>query len=245
MKKILSITVALLLLAYMVCGIVMLRDKNDLSRECQGVYLTVKDSLEYCTVNRNMVMGMLRDNWLDPTGKPVGELLLDSMERVLCRHPFIATAQCYLTQDDMLRIDITGKMPIARVRNNRGQDFYIDNKRCIMPCRGIAVNVPVVTGEVSKQTVTGPLFDLLLAIDGDEFWKAQIEQINVTSKGQVQLVPRLGMHILELGDMRDFQNKLERLANFYDKGMDKIGWNKYSSISVAYQGQVVCKKWKR
>ena len=30
--------------------------------------------------------------------------------------------------------------------------------------------------------------------------------------------------------------------NFYEKGLDNVGWNKYRSISVAYDGQVVCKK---
>lgn len=245
MKKILSITVALLLLAYMVYGIVLANDRTDTSRKCKGVSLYVRDSLEYGTVNNAMVMGMLRDNWLDPTGKPVEKLLLDSMEHVLCRHPFIRTAQCFLTSDDMLRIDITSKMPVARVRNNLGQDFYIDEKGGILPCRGVAVNVPVVTGNVNRKTASGKLLELLNLIADDEFWKAQVEQVNVTAKGQVQIVPRVGSHILELGDMEDFQSKLDRLRHFYDKGLDKIGWNKYSSISVAYKGQVVCKKRKQ
>lgn len=245
MKKVLSITVAVLLSAYMVFGMIIARGGSDMSRTCKGVSLYVRDSLECGTVSSAMVMGMLRDNWLDPTDRPVGKLLLDSMETVLCRHPFIRTAQCYLTSGDILKIDITSRMPIARIRSSYGHDFYIDENGNILPCRGIAVNVPVVTGCVNRETATGRLLELLVLIGGDEFWKAQVEQVNITDKGQVQLVPRVGAHILELGGMEDFQSKLDRLRRFYDSGLGTVGWNKYSSVSVAYKGQVVCKKRKQ
>ncbi len=245
MKKVLTITIAVLLSLYMVFGIVMTHVRNDVSRRCKGVTLVVKDSVECGTVSNSMVMDMLKDNWLDPTDKPMDKLLLDSMETVLRRHPFIRTAQCYMTSGGYLRIDITSKMPIARVRSSLGQDFYIDENGSILPCRGIAVNVPVVTGNVNHSIAAGTLLELLKIIDSDEFWKAQTEQINITAKEQVQIVPRVGSHILELGSMEDFQSKLDRLRNFYDNGLDKIGWNKYSSISVAYKGQVVCRKKKQ
>jgi cell division protein FtsQ len=79
-------------------------------------------------------------------------------------------------------------------------------------------------------------------IEQSEFWKAQIEQINVTKDGQVELVPRVGNHLLLLGTPDDVENKLDRLMNFYRNGLDNVGWNKYRTISVAYENQVVCKK---
>ena len=72
--------------------------------------------------------------------------------------------------------------------------------------------------------------------------KAQVEQIDVTKEGQIRLVPRVGEHILILGTADDVEKKLERLMNFYKNGLDNVGWNKYRSISVAYDNQVVCKK---
>ena len=52
----------------------------------------------------------------------------------------------------------------------------------------------------------------------------------------------MGNHLLMLGEASDFENKLERLMKFYEDGLSVIGWNKYSSISVAFNNQVVCKK---
>ena len=69
-----------------------------------------------------------------------------------------------------------------------------------------------------------------------------MEQIDVTEDGEIRLVPRVGDHLLILGSADDVERKLERLMNFYEKGLDNIGWNKYRSISVAYDNQVVCKK---
>ena len=43
-------------------------------------------------------------------------------------------------------------------------------------------------------------------------------------------------------DMTNFEQKLDRLMKFYIDGLGVVGWNKYSSISVAFSNQVVCKK---
>ena len=56
------------------------------------------------------------------------------------------------------------------------------------------------------------------------------------------MVPRVGRHLLEIGSADNVGEKLDRLMHFYRKGLDEIGWNKYSVISVAYDGQVVCRK---
>ena len=83
---------------------------------------------------------------------------------------------------------------------------------------------------------------MVRAIDRSDFWKAQVEQIDVARDGEISMVPRVGDHLLILGTADNVENKLERLMNFYEKGLDNIGWNKYRSISVAYENQVVCKK---
>ena len=46
----------------------------------------------------------------------------------------------------------------------------------------------------------------------------------------------------ELGSVEGFQEKLDRLRIFYREGLEQVGWNKYSTISLAYDGQVVCTK---
>ena len=73
---------------------------------------------------------------------------------------------------------------------------------------------------------------------GDE----EIEQIHVVSPEQVELYPRVGQHVIDLGSVDNFQEKLHRLRIFYREGLERVGWNKYRAISLAYDNQIVCTK---
>lgn len=78
----------------------------------------------------------------------------------------------------------------------------------------------------------------------DSFWSAEITQLVLTSgdKGviHIAIVPRSGDYILDLGDTHNLTQKLQNIREFYDKVLCNVGWNKYSRISVRYDGQVVC-----
>ena len=90
----------------------------------------------------------------------------------------------------------------------------------------------------------------------DEFWKNQIVQINILPDRGVELVPRVGDHIVYLGCLptssnlqkrlaliQDFtKQKLTRLEKFYKYGLSQAGWNKYSYINLEFDNQIICKK---
>jgi cell division protein FtsQ len=59
---------------------------------------------------------------------------------------------------------------------------------------------------------------------------------------QIELYPRIGKHVIELGSTENFRNKLNRLRIFYQEGLERVGWNKYKTISLAYDDQIVCTK---
>lgn len=72
----------------------------------------------------------------------------------------------------------------------------------------------------------------------------------------IELVPRVGDHILFLGYLPTSRNKnvsyreiiaftdrkLSRLEKFYRYGLSQAGWNKYSYISVEFDNQIICKR---
>ena len=78
----------------------------------------------------------------------------------------------------------------------------------------------------------------------DSFWSAEITQLVLTSgdKGAINItiVPRSGDYLVELGDTHNLTEKLHNMREFYDKVLRNVGWDKYSRISVRYDGQVVC-----
>ena len=76
----------------------------------------------------------------------------------------------------------------------------------------------------------------------NKFWDAQIEQIHVLPDRNIELVPRVGDHLVYLGKLENFENKLARLKEFYQKGLNQVGWNKYSRISLEFSNQIICTK---
>lgn len=241
-KKILSILSVLLFAGYLVCSVAGMSDRHEDTRLCQGVDLHITDSLNFYLIDENMVLELLQEQMLDPVGLPLDQVRLEDIESVLLLHPLIGKADCYKTGGDRLRINISSKVPLVRVLNNRGQDFYVDSHGEILQQHSLVVQLPVATGYIDRKFASDDLLRLVRAINASEFWKAQVEQIDVTKDGEIRLVPRVGDHLLILGNADNVDKKLERLMNFYEKGLDNIGWNKYRSISVAYENQVVCRK---
>ena len=241
-KKILSILSLIVLAGYLVYSLVAMTDRHEDTRLCRGVDLHITDSLHFDLIDEEMILSLLQEHSVDPVGLPLEEIDLERVEAILLLHPLVGKVQCYKTGGDMLRINISSKVPLVRVMNNRGQDFYVDSKGEILTQHSLAVQLPVATGYIDRKYASEELLQVIRAIDRSEFWKAQVEQINVTKDKQIELVPRVGDHLLILGTADDVENKLARLMNFYEKGLDNVGWNKYRSISVAYDNQVVCKK---
>lgn len=92
-------------------------------------------------------------------------------------------------------------------------------------------------------------FDAMVAmirhIISDDFFDADISQIVATggrgSALQLAVIPRVANVTVDLGATENLERKLATLRRFYDKGLSRIGWDRYSLISLRYDGQVVCK----
>ena len=79
-------------------------------------------------------------------------------------------------------------------------------------------------------------------INDHPFWKSQIEQVYVNNKGEYELIPRVGGHLIKLGSHSGYQKKLRNLKAFYLKGLNNVGWNQYLEINLKYDNQIICTK---
>ncbi|MBQ2143400.1 MAG: hypothetical protein II204_09640, partial [Alistipes sp.] len=101
----------------------------------------------------------------------------------------------------------------------------------------------------SSVRMAGEDFDALLGflkhINNNNFWHAEVVQILLSGGGdrgmELRFVPRSGSFVVDLGAPSDYDTKLSNLYRFYNKGLDNVGWDKYRSISLRYEGQVVCR----
>jgi hypothetical protein len=88
------------------------------------------------------------------------------------------------------------------------------------------------------------LINFVTRVSEDSFWGSEVVQFvaDTTLVGEIslRLVPRSGNFIIEFGTLETAQEKLEKLQEFYDEGLSRMGWNRYKIVDVRYKKQVVC-----
>ena len=93
------------------------------------------------------------------------------------------------------------------------------------------------------------LINFVRLTEQSPFWSAAIVQIDVREprgtaewrEPEIELIPRVGNHIVALGTLDDAEEKLAKLLLFYRNVLNYEGWDKYALIDVRYRGQVVCR----
>jgi cell division protein FtsQ len=100
--------------------------------------------------------------------------------------------------------------------------------------------VPVITGVADDSLLQNDLLDFVNTISNDEFLASLFQQIDVQSDGELVLVPRVGNHLILFGTIENMDNKFRNLRAVYKKGLNNGKWNRYKSITLKYENQVVC-----
>ncbi len=209
---------------------------------CTDVRVCLRDSSVSNLVTESYVHAMLDRCNISPKGVCLSDISLLGLDSLLSSDPYVSRASCHFTTAGVLCIDITPRKPVLHVLQSDGDEYYMADNGDVMPAKLAEKGLCLATGHMKRAFAKQTLLPLAKYIYNDEFWNAQVEQIYVTPSGQVELLPRVGRHVVQLGDADRFRDKLQRLRFFYKYGMPKVGWNKYRVISLAYDGQIVCTK---
>lgn len=240
-RKILILLFLLLVAVYLMVAVTVFNTRPA-DQVCQGVELIIQDSIDHGFIPQEEVLRVLKRKKLSPVGKKMGDINTRQLEDELTEHPLIENVECYRTPGGKIGIEITQRLPILRVMAGNGDNYYIDNKGKIMPLPHSSAHVAVVTGHVDRDFASKELYKLGAFLQNHPLWNAQIEQIHVTPTQELELVPRVGEHIIFLGKPGGYEEKFDRLQTFYKKGLNQVGWNKYSRISLEFSNQIICTK---
>lgn len=241
-KRILLSLLLLLVAAYLVLAVTAF-NRKPASLVCSDVELVIKDTAYAGFITRKEVVGILEKKGISPIGKELERVRSKTLETELAKHPLIDRVECYKTPSGKLCVEVSQRIPVLRVMGAGGENYYIDNKGTVMPPDAKCVaHLAVATGSVEKSFAVRDLYKFALFLQHNAFWDAQVEQIHVLPGNRVELVPRVGDHLIYLGKLDGFEQKLQRVRLFYENGLNKVGWNKYSRISVEFSNQVICTK---
>ena len=211
-------------------------------RHCSGIDIIIKDSLRTHFVQNTDIEKVIADGKYDLDKKRPNEISLHEIENSIEKHPSIKDCDCYFLANSAMCIVVTQRRPIARIMTHK-QNFYIDDRGEQMPISNFyTAHVPIITGNVKTEIIKTDLFKIIEQINSDSFWNAQIVQIVVEPNSEYTLIPRAGRQRIELGSAENLDIKFQSLKALYLQVFNNNSWNKYKTISLKYDGQVVCTK---
>jgi hypothetical protein len=244
-KKTLIITIDAIIAVYLVLAVTIFNRPDERATICSEVKIDIEESKGDGFLNPAEVKQLLERQRLYPLGQPMQFISTRKIEETLVKSPFVDRAQCYKTQSGHICIQLRQRLPVLHVMASNGERYYLDDHGEILPATGLTVDLIVATGNISHQYARQVLAPLANRLRDNRFWQSQVVQLNVLNDGSLELVPRVGDHIVYLGAPTDIDNKLDRLRKFYKYGLSHAGWNRYERISVEFGNQIICKKRKK
>lgn len=255
-KKTIIIMLDLVLGVYLAFAITKFNKPNESKKICTKVNIQIQDEITNGFLNAQEIKKRLETKQLYPLRKKMNDISARKIEETLKTSPFVKTAECYKTENGLVDIHLTQRMPIVRIKSINNEDYYIDDHYQVMPNTKYTSDLIVATGHINKWYAQNYISLLSKALMVNELWRNQIEQINVLPDKSIELVPRVGNHIIYIGNLPEnhsktkreqlinqFVNKkMDRLEKFYKYGLSQAGWNKYSYVNIEFDNQIICKK---
>jgi cell division protein FtsQ len=255
-QKVIIVALDLGLAVYLMIAFTAFNKPDETARLCTKVNISIEDEAANGFIDTKEIKNRLEHQHLYPFEKPMKYVDARKIEETLMASPFVKTAECYKTQDGQVNISLTQRMPIVRIKAINGDDYYLDDHDCVMPNSHYTSDLIIATGHISKWFATNYISPMSKTLMTNDLWKNQIEQINVLPNQGIELIPRVGNHIIYIGQLplnkyknqrskltTDFiSKKMERLEKFYKYGLSQAGWNKYCYINLEFDNQIICKK---
>ncbi len=184
-------------------------------------------------------------------GTPLASVDLDSIERRVMAHPFIARASAYRAEQGMLTLEIAERVPVAMVLLD-GSPAYLDSLGVLLPYRfsSAGFDLPLVAG-VGRRTAdsaTGPIdsalageaLSVLAAVRAyDDALYRQVSELRRDSLGQYTIVTTDGAIAVRAGSAAEVPARLRKLERFLATVAADRGAGTIASVDLRWRGQVV------
>ena len=215
---------------------------------CQGLEVEINGGGKSLSLNKRDVVSMLENDGLkELRNKKMGSFDLLRMEGILRRNNWIKEVQLYFDNNQTLKVRIQERQPVARLFTISGNSYLIDSNgvQLALPERNV-FRLPVFSGYPAEKfglrrdsVLCRQIRDLAIFLNQDPFWSNQIQEVNISKSKSFMMTPLIGNQVIEFGDGSDYENKFHRLFIFYKEVITQTGFEKYTSIKLAYANQVI------
>jgi cell division protein FtsQ len=201
-------------------------------------------------VDAQDIIGLMQVDQKILIGINIQSLNFREIENRIKTDPFIKDAELYSDLKGILTVCVELRRPVARIVRNDGPDAYVAGDGTIMPVsekftsRVILLSGPFVTKFLKMENILNvdegkALMKMILKIREDDFWNAQIAQLDIDNKLKVTIFSQVGDEKIEFGKPENLDVKFKKLRIFYKEILPRVGWNKYDRVNLEYEGQII------
>lgn len=244
-RKIMQTLVTILVTGACIAAMTSAARKQD-AKHIKDFRINIKNEQFGFVDKADVKIKLLNDKDIDVKKISLGRLDIGKMEKIVATNPWVADAQVFVDNDKVVHVNLTQRVPVARIFDQAGNSYYLDNAHKAMPLSEryihyttVVTNVPVLKDDSLGNSLKAQIVKVVRQVERDSFWNAQVSQIILNDDKAFELVPVLGNHKILIGDTANLDEKFENLYAFYKKVMTRIGWDKYEVLDARYKGQVV------
>jgi cell division protein FtsQ len=222
---------------------------NKETKICKAVEIEISGVNNNFFIDKNDVYAIIKNFGGDSTQQSaLADIDLKQIERELEKNVWIKNAELFFDNNNVLKVSVNEREPVARLFTNAGNSFYIDSSCKMLPLSDkFSARLPIFTGFIADEKYISPADSILLLdiknistkIMADSFLMAMIEQVDVTAARTFEMTPKIGKQKIIFGDATDADLKFVKLKMFYKTIIAQAGWNRYNSINLKYKDQVV------
>jgi cell division protein FtsQ len=245
-KKVLRFSIGAVLVTVFMVALIAASNRQDMDT-IKGLEVNLNDDKEFSFLQREDIETLLLTNRnIDLKKTSIGKLDLRLMESVAKTNPWVEQAEIFVDNREILKVNITQRVPVVRLFDVNGGSFYMDSSLHVMPVSAgyayplpVFTSVPVLKNDELRNALNSKMVYLAEHIGNDSFWRAQITQIDVQPDQTFVMSTLFGDQKILFGDTTDVANKLSNLLAFYKNISSKIGWDKYQTLDIRFKKQVV------
>ncbi len=217
---------------------------------CRNIIVELENINDNHFLDEADVMRLVESSGQQIKGTNISRINLKAIEDKLKYDKHIMDAELYGDLKGNLIVKVELRRPLARIIQDDGPDAYVSEEGVIMGVSDkFTSRVMVISGKYVKQLLEKGdlmkfdegllLMEMIRFINASEFWKAQVAQMDINTRGDITIYPQVTGQLVEFGTPEGFEAKFRKLMVFYKEVLPQKGWTRYEKVNLKFEGQVI------
>jgi len=245
-KKEIRIGAALIGLSFLIA----FSERKQAGVVCKDIVVELENISDNHFLDEDDILRLVESSGVSVKGTPIERIDLRAIEKKLKYDKHIKEAELYGDLKGNLIVTVELRRPIARIVQEDGPDAYISEEGIVMGVsEKFSSRVMIMSGRFVKQILEmgdlkkveegQRLLDMIHFINENNFWRAQVAQLDISSHADITVYPQVTGQLVEFGTSERFEEKFTKLMVFYKEILPQKGWTRYERVNLKYEGQVI------